>query len=94
MPDLLGPNPWRPEGWVNTEDLPEDGPLDGLDDCGIYEAGADAMLEALKAGGVKVSCRTADCGTAECSLCPIHPNRSHVDDDVMGWLIFIPEAQP
>jgi hypothetical protein len=91
MPDLLGPNPWRPEGWVNPEDLPEDGPLDGLDDCGIYEAGADAMLEALKAGGVRADarelCRDSNyCRNTQCMNCPFNGTGP-------GTLIFIPEAQ-
>jgi len=43
---------WRPEGWENpfTEDKHND--FESVDDS--YEAGADAMLEALKGDGLNV----------------------------------------
>lgn len=54
MPDLLGS--WRPEGWVTL--TAKHHPLHCFwpDECvgQSYEAGATAMLEALKAGGKKI----------------------------------------
>jgi len=74
---------WRPKGW-KTEHQSQDADWEDWYGCG-FEAGADAMLEALREMGSKQwsgKWRGQRCG-AEMIF--------HPDDIKIGTLVFIPE---
>lgn len=89
---------WRPNNWPNPYkhgdsvqawDVPE--AYDGVQDeeYNAYEAGADAMLEALKMNGI-YGFEDASFPYDASVVIPLHYNEDPVFAK-SGWLVFIPE---
>lgn len=82
---------WRPEGWGNPYPMvgvsvPENIPWSLLHN--IYEAGANAMLEALRGIG---DYWLGDACDEECHLFPSLVHRDKLTERVKGHLVFIPD---
>ena len=78
---------WRPEGWQKGKDEWYRHSAHGqILDGSVYEAGADAMLEALRARGF------LDMGEAdELSITGIYPKPIKFIADCHGKLVLIPD---
>lgn len=80
---------WRPRGWV-TRDYPQDDyGCASMKDA--FESGADAILEALRAKGLRMGGQSDAEWVADLADW-IMRNKEVADKD--GHLAFIPEARP
>ncbi len=86
---------WRPkEGWKQPDTYCHLANVECIPKLTVFEAGADAMLDALKAEGLKIEHSSEWYNQSYANVAILALDKAGVTkmkEPIKGWLVFIPE---